>query len=800
MPEILEKTKGFVKTHRFLLLMILVLFLVRNGMVLFDMWSVRDGGDLPESLINGNFAFDVLDGNWRGWGAYLGWAQGHIGNELLVSIIAMPLYLVFGSSLLVLSQVPIIYSAAIGLLLYYICKRWMNEAVAKIGLALFVCAPIEMQGWSLYPYCIHLESAFFSLLAVVLFFSLFESKVTGSRMLLSAGFGLVSGIGVFHSEIYFMTLGFLLILWFVRNRLFFIKAEFFVFLLFLAIGLVPYFYFGLDSIILSFKSLLLQGSFSPLRGTYIDEELMPGYLTTLRGMSVLFWPVKNIAFSLVSAWVVTLTGLAILGWYAIRSVKLLKEGNMVLFFFALYCACGIFITLIAKVTVLYYFYPLFAQICIVTAVFFDELRRRYFAGRRFSKVIFYSILFFCCFANVYGIARGFDLKTVAARFEKQLNINGCCYYWPWSYFAPGGFKTKVGAEVETIATKTYFTSHPIDESIRQKRIYITDTRSSGFVLSSVRSYMVFGKDVSFAGLEQLAEEIRKEVPEEAQLYAYKGLAVYYVNDNRLKVLLKDFRAGVIEKNIPGAFQSYFYKELSRKIYSRYHKDEAKSGAISNMFEDKQRAWMLETSFVYRDAPSLNPRAAFMHVNYGRDLFSEARFEEAINHFLLALKVCPDYTDAHKGLGIVFNETGRFDKAVERFNKVLSSEPDSPSIHDELGFALAHQGKLNQAAIHFKKVLQIDSENISVMNNLAVIFARQGKLDQAISHYLRALQIKPDYIEAHYNLARVLQAQGKLDEAARHYRKAIQIKPDFIKARNALGSMLTLQGKPVEAID
>jgi len=90
--------------YAFLLILALILILLRNGMVVFDLWSIYEGGDLPEGLLHGNFAFDILDNTWRGWPAYLYKVRGHLGNELLVGIMAMPFYLLFGNSLFVVGR------------------------------------------------------------------------------------------------------------------------------------------------------------------------------------------------------------------------------------------------------------------------------------------------------------------------------------------------------------------------------------------------------------------------------------------------------------------------------------------------------------------------------------------------------------------------------------------------------------------------------------------------------------------------------------------------------------------------
>lgn len=574
----------FCRSHAFLLILILVLILLRTGMVIFDLWSLNEGGDLPEGLINGNFAFDILDNTWRGLEGYLYISRGHLGNELLTSIIAIPLYLLFGNSLFVLSLVPILYSIGILILIYYICNRWFRKSVAKVASVLFVCAPLILQSWSIYPYCLDLESSFFSLLAIALFFSLIESKTLKTRrtrFLCSAVLGIVSGIGIFHSEIFFLTLGFIFMFWFIKNRLFFIRPEFFIFFLFLLVGLIPYFYLGSDSLFIFIKSFI-GGGFS---NTYSGGRETHSLLTTLTLISVLFWPINNILFSKFNGLVVTLIGLPGIIGYIVATKRSVKKRKVIFYFLALYCFSYIFMALVIRVAVQYYFFPIFAHMTIIMAVCFYEVQNKYFKQKKYYRAFFYLALFYCCFVNVNGIVRNFDYKNIVPSLKKQLKINGCCFYWGWrvQYYFPIEAKTSTALEVKVATSSIYFkeSSHGLDINSPLKTIFISKSRNAFFLLNSPESYLCYGIDVSFEGLEKLAIEIKSYVPKEHQEKAFKGLAVFYVNDNWLRDLIGSFKAGIIEKYIPKEHQHYFYEELKQKIANRYKSKPQKIEEIIN---------------------------------------------------------------------------------------------------------------------------------------------------------------------------------------------------------------------------
>jgi tetratricopeptide (TPR) repeat protein len=149
---------------------------------------------------------------------------------------------------------------------------------------------------------------------------------------------------------------------------------------------------------------------------------------------------------------------------------------------------------------------------------------------------------------------------------------------------------------------------------------------------------------------------------------------------------------------------------------------------------------------------------------------------------------------------------RYDGAVKEFSAALKMEPDYAEAHLNLGDTLTAQGKLPEAIQHFDRALQLKPDDAEAhldyakaCYNLGNTLAKQGKLPEAIQQYQRALQLNPDYFKAHLNLGNALKIQGKLDEAILHYRQALQLNPDFAEAHFSLGIALKIQGEPEEAV-
>jgi tetratricopeptide (TPR) repeat protein len=149
---------------------------------------------------------------------------------------------------------------------------------------------------------------------------------------------------------------------------------------------------------------------------------------------------------------------------------------------------------------------------------------------------------------------------------------------------------------------------------------------------------------------------------------------------------------------------------------------------------------------------------------------------------------------HLNLGVALAKQGRLDEAISHYLEALRREPDNEMAHISLGAALVKQGKLDEAVAHYTEALRIRPNYEVTHLSLGIVFTRQGKFNEAVAHYIEALKVKPTYTEAHKGLGVVLARQGQFDEAISHYRKALQLKPDDKLARMNLANALARQGK------
>src|SRR5437773_8349546 len=184
-----------------------------------------------------------------------------------------------------------------------------------------------------------------------------------------------------------------------------------------------------------------------------------------------------------------------------------------------------------------------------------------------------------------------------------------------------------------------------------------------------------------------------------------------------------------------------------------------------VWHDSEKLWS--------HAAGIDPRSPVGQYSWGLALAQEGKLTEAIEHYTTALRIKPDYADAHINLGIALAQQGKLAEASEHYQQALHSKPDSADAHTNWGLALADQGKLAEASDHYRQALQIKPESAEVHIIWGTALADRGRLAEASEHYRQALQIQPDHAAAQSNLLNVLRRLGTGKEDATSSRKRVE---------------------------
>jgi protein O-GlcNAc transferase len=201
---------------------------------------------------------------------------------------------------------------------------------------------------------------------------------------------------------------------------------------------------------------------------------------------------------------------------------------------------------------------------------------------------------------------------------------------------------------------------------------------------------------------------------------------------------------------------------------------------------------------YLDAIRLTPNSARAHLNRGNILLLKGDLQGALEAFRTAIKHKPDYAGAFYNIGNALLGNGQLDEAAMSYRRALEIQPEYAEVHCALGIALKELGQLDGAVASLQTALKFNPDLVEAHTNLGNILEdlyntgntllNNGKPEDAVENFRRVLKIESNLAEAHYTLGNALKELGQFENAVASYQRALEINPDYAEAHFDLGNV------------
>jgi len=119
---------------------------------------------------------------------------------------------------------------------------------------------------------------------------------------------------------------------------------------------------------------------------------------------------------------------------------------------------------------------------------------------------------------------------------------------------------------------------------------------------------------------------------------------------------------------------------------------------------------------------------------------------------------------------------KYNEAINHYTMALSLLPDDPVLLTNLGVALRAQDRFKASEACYRRAIAVKPDSPGAYSNLGNVLRRLGRLKEAVACHRRAVELDRKFIDAYYNLGLVLQDMGKLDEAIRLFNHCLKFKP------------------------
>jgi len=225
-----------------------------------------------------------------------------------------------------------------------------------------------------------------------------------------------------------------------------------------------------------------------------------------------------------------------------------------------------------------------------------------------------------------------------------------------------------------------------------------------------------------------------------------------------------------------------------------------------MFNDKGEKKKAIDAFL--NALELNPDYPYARLNLAKLLFETGRLDRALVHYnyLKYNKTLPPeiLANVYNDLGVILMRSNKDKEAGQALLKAIKLEPDFAKAYTNLGILMAKEGKKDHAIQHFTKALKIDPGHLEVRYRLAAALADKGEYEKAISQYNYILSHSKEadlklLASVHNDMGIIYANHDKTEQAKKHFKKALALNPRFAEALNNLGLLMVSSGRPKEAI-
>ncbi|HEY3346180.1 MAG TPA: tetratricopeptide repeat protein [Nitrospirota bacterium] len=207
---------------------------------------------------------------------------------------------------------------------------------------------------------------------------------------------------------------------------------------------------------------------------------------------------------------------------------------------------------------------------------------------------------------------------------------------------------------------------------------------------------------------------------------------------------------------------------------------------------------------------LDPSFRGTKTRLGDIYYKQAKYNDAIDQYLLALDEDPKDKEAHLGIGNCYAKQDMFEGAITELSKAIELRPDYADAYATLGFVYYKKSDFEQARETLAKAIELNPSLPEGRYYMGLVYGvlgaeerdskkRQDFFDKSIESFRKAVTLRRDYPEAHADLGVALYSRGSVARAVEEFKTALSQKPMAV-AHNNLAGIYLRQSYYNEAVD
>jgi TolB-like protein/DNA-binding winged helix-turn-helix (wHTH) protein/Tfp pilus assembly protein PilF len=165
----------------------------------------------------------------------------------------------------------------------------------------------------------------------------------------------------------------------------------------------------------------------------------------------------------------------------------------------------------------------------------------------------------------------------------------------------------------------------------------------------------------------------------------------------------------------------------------------------------------------------------------------------------ALELDPTLAEAHTSLAFVLmHYDWDFAAAEQEYLRAIDLNPNYATAHQWYAVNLAATGRMDAALAEIRHAQELDPLSLVINADFGEFLGYARRYEDAVAQLQSTLKMDPNFLLAHLNLVTVYICQQKYAEAAAHAHKAMELAPNNSWAQGLLGESDAMNGQQDQA--
>ncbi len=146
--------------------------------------------------------------------------------------------------------------------------------------------------------------------------------------------------------------------------------------------------------------------------------------------------------------------------------------------------------------------------------------------------------------------------------------------------------------------------------------------------------------------------------------------------------------------------------------------------------------------LWTDTVRKSPNSGTAQAYLGYALFASGDVNRAIQHYEIAIRLKPDFSDTYNNLGVALASQGRHREALPIYLEAIRLRPRWALPRVNLSITLSALGGFEDARVEAERAIKLDPRSAKAYHALGCAFGNLGHLNPAAEAFRRAVELDP----------------------------------------------------------